>query len=210
MLTQNSVLMARARASLKDKWGSLAIITLVYGLIMIIAGSPKYFQVISLVISGPMVLGFQKIFLDLIRKREFSLGQLFDGFNNFKTAFVAYLLMLVFVLLWMLLLIVPGIIAAMSYSLVWCIIADNPEIGAMEALRKSKMMMMGNKMKLFYLSCKFLGWILLGCITFGIGFLWIGPYIGASFAHFYQDILDNSTSDRDTVKSLDENVAQII
>ena len=58
----------------------------------------------------------------------------------------------------------------------------------MEALKKSKDMMMGHKWRLFCLFTRFLGWILLGILSLGIGFLWIGPYIMTSTANFYIDL----------------------
>ncbi|MBN1760016.1 MAG: DUF975 family protein [Chitinispirillaceae bacterium] len=192
MLTENQTLMTRARESLKGNWGIVVGVTLVYFLITAIAGSPKFIKIAGFIIGGPMALGYQIFFLSLIRRKNITFGMLFEGFNNFLTALGAYVLMIIFVILWLLLLIVPGIIAAMSYSLTWFIIADNPAIGPLEAIRKSKQMMMGHKWKLFYLSCRFWAWILLGFVTAGIGFLWIGPYMMASFAHFYQDLLDNA------------------
>jgi uncharacterized membrane protein len=87
-----------------------------------------------------------------------------------------------------LLLIVPGIIAALSYSMTYFIIAENDSIGSLEAITKSKEMMRGNKWKLFCLCCRFLGWILLCILTIGIGFLWLYPYMMVSFAKFYDDI----------------------
>jgi len=68
------------------------------------------------------------------------------------------------------------------------IISDNPEIGAMEAIRKSKEMMRGFRWKLFCLNLSFIGWVLLCVLTLGIGFLWLQPYMNASFANFYQNL----------------------
>jgi uncharacterized membrane protein len=202
MLTENSGLMDRARASLKGNWGIVVGVTFVYFLITMIAGSPKYLKVVGFVIGGPMALGYQIFLLKLIRKSGVSFGLLFEGFSNFLTALGAYLLMVLFVILWMLLLIVPGIVAAMSYSLTWFIIADNPDIGPLQAIRKSKAMMQGHKWKLFYLSCRFWAWILLGIVTAGIAFLWIVPYMVASFSHFYQDLLDNTAEGSSTVEQV--------
>ena len=193
MLTENQTLMSRARESLRGKWGIVVGVTLVYYLITLIAGSPKALKIVGFIIGGPLALGYQMFFLSLIRKKEVRFGMLFEGFNNFLTAFGAYVLVVVFVLLWMLLLIVPGIIAGISYSLTWFIIADNPGIGSLEAIRKSKAMMQGHKMKLFHLTCRFWAWFLLGIVTAGIGFLWIGPYMIAALTHFYQDLLDSQS-----------------
>lgn len=100
----------------------------------------------------------------------------------------AYWLMILFVVLWSLLLIIPGIIAAFSYAMVFFIIADDSSIGVSEALKKSKVMMKGYKWKYFCLSWRFLGWAILSVLSCGIGFLWLFPYMQISFAKFYEDL----------------------
>ena len=85
-------------------------------------------------------------------------------------------------------LIIPGIIAAYAYSMAFFIMADNPSVGALEAIRRSKAIMRGRKAKLFCLDLRFLGWGILCLLTLGIGFLWLVPYIQASHAHFYEDV----------------------
>ena len=191
MLTSNSDLMLRARASLKGKWGAAIGISVVYFLISAVAGSSNFIRILGLIIGGPMAVGYHAVFLSLVRNRELKFGQLFEGFSCFLNALGAYLLMIVFIVLWTLLLIVPGIIAALSYSLTMFIIADNPSMDALAAIRKSKEMMYGNRWRLCCLGGRYTGWFLLGIITCGIGFIWIVPYMMAGFAHFYQDLLDN-------------------
>jgi uncharacterized membrane protein len=97
--------------------------------------------------------------------------------------------MLLFVILWALLLIVPGIIAAISYSMTFYIMADNKEMSAQDAIRKSKVLMTGNKYRYFCLGCRFIGWFILGIVTLGIGFLWIMPYFMVSNARFYESLI---------------------
>jgi uncharacterized membrane protein len=72
------------------------------------------------------------------------------------------------------------------------IMEENPSIGIMDAISESKEMMRGNKFRLFCLGLSFIGWVLLCVITFGIGFLWLGPYANAAFAAFYLDISGNN------------------
>ncbi|MDR0711793.1 MAG: DUF975 family protein [Prevotellaceae bacterium] len=194
MITKNKVLMAQARASLSGKWGIAVCAALVY---MLLVGPssliPYYLGTAAIaLIAGPFVLGLSMFFLALARGEEVQFEQIFKGFNYFGTALAAYLLVLVFTLLWMLLLIVPGIIASISYSQIFFILADNPEMGAMEALRRSKKMMYGYKWKYFCLGLRFIGWSLLCILTLGIGFLWLGPYIYTSNAKFYDDLKANS------------------
>ena len=199
---ENVALMRMAKESLRDKWG-LAIGTfLVYTLIInglqfnysfysnmfgtnLLASTGG---LVSLIIGGPMTLGISYFALAISRNQEARFEQLFKGFNNFGTALGAYLLMAIFVILWMLLLIIPGIIAAISYAMTFYIIADNPSIQVMDAIDKSKKMMYGYKWKFFCLNLRFLGWAILCILTLGIGFLWLIPYMEISFAKFYDDI----------------------
>jgi uncharacterized membrane protein len=194
MKTENVVLMRMARESLKGKWG-LAIGTFVVYILIIgaIQGITQLFPLaglISLIIAGPMAVGLAIFSINISRNQEARLEQIFQGFNNFGTSLGAYLLMLLFILLWTLLLIIPGIIAALSYSMTFYILADDNS-GAMEAIDKSKKMMDGYKWKYFCLGLRFIGWALLCILTLGIGFLWLFPYMQVSMVKFYDDIKEN-------------------
>lgn len=189
MKKENVLLMKEARESLAGKWGLAVGTFFVYGLICGILTSFKQTgQLISLIISGPFMLGLAMFSLSLARGQEAKLEQIFEGFKRFGKALVAYLLMMVYIILWALLLIVPGIIAAISYSQVFFILANDESISATDALKKSKAMMFGYKWKYFYLGCRFLGWFLLSIVTLGIGFLWFVPYVHVTMAKFYDDL----------------------
>ena len=131
--------------------------------------------------------------LSLSRNENARLEQIFEGFRNYGTVLGACLLMVVFIILWALLLIIPGIIAAIAYSQTFYILAEDDTIGSMDALRKSKEMMDGYKWKYFCLGLRFIGWVLLCVLTLGIGFLWLSPYIQVSYAKFYEDLKTNQT-----------------
>lgn len=195
MKTENLVLMQMARKSLKDKWG-LAIGTFVVYMLIIgaIQTTTEFFPLVGLLllaISGPMALGIAIFSINISRNQDARLEQIFQGFNNFNTSLGAYLLMLLFTFLWTLLLIIPGIIAVLSYSMTFYILADDNSIGAMEAIDKSKKMMDGYKWKYFCLGLRFIGWSLLCILTLGIGFLWLLPYMQVSVVKFYDDIKEN-------------------
>ncbi|HTB25504.1 MAG TPA: DUF975 family protein [Puia sp.] len=197
MNTENVTLLRAARESLKGKWG-LAILTfLIYTLFtsatgsVASSGSNITFSLLNIIIGGPFALGAAIFSLSISRGKEPMLEQIFQGFNRFSDAFVAYLLIVVYVLLWTLLLIVPGIIAALGYSMTFYIMTDDPLIRPQDALKKSKSMMNGHKLKLFYLFLRFLLLGLLCILTLGIGFLWLIPYIHVTMAKFYDDINGN-------------------
>lgn len=194
MNQENAVLMRMARESLKGKWGLAVGGFFVYMLIsMVISFIPVVGSIASIFITGPFMLGIIFFSLAISRNQEAKVGQIFDGFNHFGKALGAYWLIVLFTLLWSLLLIIPGIIAAFSYSMTFYIIADNPSIRAMEAIDQSKKMMQGYKWKLFFLQLRFFGWALLCVLTLGIGFLWLLPYMQVSLAKFYDDLKGEQT-----------------
>jgi len=86
------------------------------------------------------------------------------------------------------LLIIPGIILGLMFSQVFYIIADNEEISAVDALKESARIMKGNKFRYFILCLSFIGWVIVGAITLGIGFIWITPYYNITLTNFYRDI----------------------
>ncbi len=183
---ENKKLMAMARESLSGKWGLAVGTFLVYSLVIAAAGSNG---IAALLIGGPMLIGLAIFSLTIARNQDAKLEQIFEGFKkNFGTALVAYLLKAIFVFLWTLLLIIPGIIAAISYSQVFYILAEDDSISGTDALKKSKEMMYGYKWKYFCLRLRFIGWFLLCILTLGVGFLWFTPYITVSCANFYDDI----------------------
>jgi len=187
--------MRASRESLSGKWGIAILTFFIYTLLTTATGTLRphgsvltISSMLSLILGGPLALGAAIFSLSVARGKEGMLEHLFQGFNNFSTAFVAYLLVLVYVFLWTLLLIVPGIIAALGYSMTFYILADDPALKPQDALRKSKSMMNGYKLKLFYLWLRFFLLALLCILTLGIGFLWLIPYVHVTMAKFYDDI----------------------
>lgn len=94
----------------------------------------------------------------------------------------------IYIILWMFLLIIPGIIKAYSYSMAPYIVKDNPEIGADAAIRESMKMMKGYKMKLFLLDLSFIGWAILALLTLGLGLILLEPYMYSARAVFYEEL----------------------
>jgi uncharacterized membrane protein len=187
--TANSILMTEAREALKGKWGLAVGAAAIWMLLMgAIQGIPAAGGIICLIIGGPLSLGLAIIALAASRKQPAEIGQMFKGFDQFGTSFCAYLLQTVFIFLWALLLVIPGIIAAFSYSQTFFILAEDSTISAGDAIKKSKVLMDGNKWKYACLGFRFFGWGILCMLTLGIGFLWLGPYIMVTYARFYDEI----------------------
>ena len=120
--------------------------------------------IIFSIISSPLLLGAAIFALALSRRQNPRMWLILTGFTRFGTALYAHILILILILLWGLLLIVPGIIAAIAYCMTYYILADNPDIGALEAIRRSKAMMMGNKWKCSCFSL-WLGCLAVPCIV---------------------------------------------
>ena len=195
MNTDNLTLMRASREALRGKWGTAILTFFIYTLLTTTSGTLRaqgsfltISSMLTLIIGGPLALGAAIFSLSMSRGKEARLEQLFLGFNNFANALVIYLLLLLYVLLWTLLLIVPGIIAALGYSMTFYILADDPLIKPQDALKKSKSMMDGYKLKLFYLCLRFFLLALLCILTLGIGFFWFIPYVHVTMAKFYDDV----------------------
>lgn len=159
--------------------------------LIVLALTSTSYAIIGLIISGPLMVGYSRYLVNTIKddKNADKMETLLHGFkNSFGTSLIAYILRIVFVFLWSLLFIIPGIIKAIAYSMTPYIIADNPELTATEALDKSQEMMSGNKWRYFCLLLSFIGWYILSAFTFGIGILFLYPYINTTIANFYVEI----------------------
>ncbi len=189
MGTPNAELMKMARASLSGKWGLAVGASAVYILVCATMAIPFVGQIAALFMVGPLLLGYATFALSLARDEEDArLEQIFNGFKNFGTALGLYYLQAIIVILFTLLLIVPGIIRAIAYAMSYYILADQPHLGPMEVLNESKRMMDGYKMKYFRMMLRFFGLSLLCILTLGIGYLWLFPYMQVTMAKFYDDL----------------------
>lgn len=140
-----------------------------------------------LILSGPFFGGLIVFMLNLTRKNEASLNDLFSGFNRFGQYLGTFLLQALFTFLWSFLFIIPGIIKGLAYSQAMYIAHDNPEMSASEALQKSQEMMKGHKWDLFILELSFIGWQILSIFTFGIlNIFYITPYQNLTFTEYYE------------------------
>ncbi|MBQ7251856.1 MAG: DUF975 family protein [Kiritimatiellae bacterium] len=121
--------------------------------------------------------------------RKLAVGDAFVGFNQFGRAFGCMFLTGLFTFLWGLLLIVPGIVKAFSYMLTPYLVLEHPEWSVTEAITESRRLMDGNKWRAFCLGLSFLGWMILGILTFGILFFWLAPYMAITSGAFYRAVL---------------------
>lgn len=133
------------------------------------------------------------IYLNMTAGQKASIGDMFCRMRSLGKGWWLSILIGVFTFLWTLLLYIPGIIKAYSYSMAYYVLAENPNMTAREALNISKQITNGHKWELFVLSLSFIGWILLSMVTFGIALIYVIPYMNATFANFYNSIKGNTT-----------------
>ncbi len=182
-----------AREQLCGKWGAAALFTFVYVILSAIIATPESFvwnlSLLSSLLIAPMDYSYNIAFLSNKRVGEsFSVEQLFVGYKDFLRIAGTNLLVQIYISLWMLLLVVPGIIKGISYSQTVYILNDNPELAYDAAIERSMAMMEGHKWEYFCLYLSFIGWILLIIITAGIATFWVLPYMCATFANFYEKV----------------------
>lgn len=154
-----------------------------------VAGTLGFIGLALFLIGGAVELGHNLFYIRLMRGEQASFGTLFSRFEIFLKALGLRLFMALFVFLWALLLVVPGIIASYRYRMAPYLMAEHPEMGIREAVEESKRMTLGYKGRWFCLDFSFIGWALLCVLTLGIGFLWLNPYQSAASAEFYLNIL---------------------
>ncbi len=182
---------ALARLQIDGKIGAFFLVSLVGGLIGSIgSGFPLIGAIISLILSSAMSLGMIHIRLHVAFDRSYRprVGDLFNGFRNLWPFIKLTILSSLITMLWSILFIIPGIIKAIAYSQAPYIIAENPNMPVMEALRLSEKMMKGKKWDFFVLNLSFFGWALLSIPTLGLITIWLEPYMQMSAVNFYNDI----------------------
>ena len=180
-----------AKEQIKGKIGILFLIFLIIA--MIGAGSslvPVVGWFATIIIMPAFNISLCMIFLNLAKREDVSVGDVFKGFNITGKAVWLSIITWFYTFLWSLLFIIPGIIKTFSYSMAPFILADNSNLTASEALSESIRIMDGHKFDLFVLQLSFFWWYLLGAITFGIAYIYVVPYFEATMTNFYNEIKD--------------------
>lgn len=134
-------------------------------------------------------VGYMSFALNISRRRPTGMADLADGFSiTFKVFAVAFLQGM-FIVLWSMLLVVPGIIAAYRYRQAYYILLDDPGKSPIQCIRESKALMRGHKGELFVLDLSFIGWQLLIALSAGILGIWVMPYLETTYAMYYNMLL---------------------
>lgn len=162
-----------------------------FGILFSVLGTALLISIaIGLLLRNPILVGAKRFFLNntqgpaSLKELQFSLKS-----GYYLNVVAAKFLTNLFIFLWSLLLVVPGIIKSLEYMMVDYILADNPNISPMEALRESKQMMCGHKWNAFVLGLSFLGWEILNLFTVGLlDVFYVRPYMEATFAELYLEL----------------------
>ena len=178
-------LKAAAKEQIKGNIGMLFLCGLI---VIAICLACSFIPVASILVTPPLSVGICMVYLGLTEGKKAEVGTMFQGFQVFGKSIWLTILVAVFTFLWTLLFYIPGIIKSYSYSMAFYVLADNPEMTAREALRESKEIMKGHKWELFVIYLSFILWHLLAIATLGIAYIYVGPYMSATVANFYQKI----------------------
>jgi uncharacterized membrane protein len=154
------------------------------------SGSMGLYYLLLFFIVLPLGVGFLNAFRKLLVQGDNELpGNMYKlATSNYWHKVWGMFLVMLFTFLWSLLFIIPGIVKCFSYSMTPFILEEHPELGANEAIDHSRAMMKGHKFDLFWLILSFIGWGFLCLFTFGIGYLWLVPYMDTSISAFYEDV----------------------
>lgn len=204
-MRSNKEIRLAARQELKGFWTMPVLATLVYYLINSVCQGANFFTqlgsvsfrlcfasiylAIAILVLVPLEYGFQLAFLHFLREdKEDTVEQIFCGFKTYGRAIGVTLLQMVFIFLWSMLLIIPGIVKFFSYAMTVFISKDHPELSANECIDRSMDMMNGHKMQLFLMYLGFVGLTILSVFTLFIGLLWLIPYMQVCVAEFYENL----------------------
>lgn len=194
---------AAALNALFGNWAIAIITTLIYFAALVFAQSiltaianpnSNTYVVLSLILTflvlEPIAVGYANAFRYLVTQGDTNLirSTFTLGFKPYSRIVLAIFLETIYVVFWLCIFIVPGIIMSIAYAMTPYILLDRPELSAAEAVRESRLMMRGHKWELFVLCLSFIGWILLSIITFGVGFLFLYPYMTSATASFYENL----------------------
>ena len=142
----------------------------------------------TLFVTYPFAIGLTRFFIKSINERRELDDLVFLYKNGLSRAIVTVLLKGIYLFLWTMLFIIPGIVKSYSYFLVEYLLAENPSLETKRMFEISKRAMDGYKMRAFLLEMSFLGYIFLSLLTFGIGLLFLAPYMEMTMAIFYEDV----------------------
>ena len=180
----------QAKEQLKGNLGMIVLCGFMYfAFTFVLALIPYVGSIASIFVAAPIYLGLIMVLLNVTYGEKPEVSTLFAPFSNcFGTSIITNLLVGIYTLGWTLLLIIPGLVKQYSYAMTFYILAENPNMTANEAITESRQIMDGHKFELFVLQLSFIPWMLLCCVTFGIAYIYVIPYMSLTMTNFYHNI----------------------
>ena len=177
--------MTEAISSMPTEEQAMIAAALVTGLTVIAAVA----TVLRLLVFNPLSVGCFRFFRKNAQDPATPIACIGEGFQQYGHVVGTMLIKDLLIFLWSLLFVIPGIIKSYSYRMVPYIIKDRPELSATETIALSNQMMKGNKWAAFMMDLSFIGWFLLGIVTFNLGnIFWTNPYRENANAALYLEL----------------------
>ena len=169
--------------------------TLATAILISLLGVLAFSLIIKVFLANPIEVGGCTFFKENVKSTPAPFALMKSGFQHYWHTFKTIFLKNLFLCLWSLLLIVPGIIKSYSYRMVPYILAENPDMPASDIITKSREMMNGHKWRTFLLDLSFIGWVIVGVLTLGLGLaFWTVPYMHSTEAALYEELKNSQAA----------------
>lgn len=170
----------------KNNW-LLAVVAIL--IVTAITSAASTIPILTIFLIGPLSVGTVVVFKNLKRYGNVKIENLFEGFTkDFGGTLLLGLLQTIFITLWSLLFVIPGIVKAYSYSMAPYLKSEHEDWDWRRCLDESKRLTDGHKMDLFILDLSFIGWYLVGSLCLGVGSLWVEAYHSATLVNYYEEL----------------------
>ena len=193
-MRSNLDLLSRAWDALGNQWLLAMAICVLNGILTSVLSSVG-FGLGSLLLGGALAFGMSRVMVLIYRGHVPSVDTYFDGFRHFLPTLIASLLLAVLVLMGTVLLVIPGIVAAIGLSQTFYVLQDHPEMGAEAALKESWRLTWtnGHMWKVLFMS--FLSFFVLlgGALAFGVGLIIAYPLVSVMLAGLYEELRINDS-----------------
>ena len=187
-----------ARQDLAGRWKTATLVSVISVIVLGISEIPLSLDTeedlvlllslaLSFIIPGIVSIALAYFFLQLATdKSNTTFSTFIEGMNLWHKGILGSLWAWLWIYLWTLLFIIPGIVKLFSYSQIYYILADYPNMSVKKALKLSIVMTKGYKGELFFLNLSFIGWGILCLLTVGVGFIFLVPYQMATSVNAYR------------------------
>ncbi|MDL2319267.1 DUF975 family protein [Eubacteriales bacterium OttesenSCG-928-A19] len=191
-MNDRATIKARAKDTLNRYWGPCIGVLVLYTIINAVVAVPSM-GIGTLFLMPPLTVGMTMFFLGVWRRHQPAFETMFNGFHRYTQSLIGILWMDLWIFLWSLLLVIPGIYKSLAYSMTPYLIADNPDLDPRKALKVSMAITNGHKAEILVMYLSFFGWLLLSGLTMGILYVvYVGPYMELSMAGLYEALLDDA------------------